>query len=1334
MPKSKHPSTKSDKRHKKYDESSQSDVALEDEIVSDESDSEAEFDSSNDIDRLLGGIPIFEDKASRRKKESYQAPEEGTVAVNAAFVQREFGSDDQHELCKNEHYRYMRSSDVVGHALITKDANGRIIAQQFQAPGSSDPDDPRIRQLQDIKIFENKYGRKCATAVTTDGTEMVSKRAFDVKTTDEYGDGIQHELLVFSPKANHMWKGDVFWGSDPKQKPPLLKSNLSEDDKKELLAEMTEAKVQYKGGELDIVHKDVPIREGMTRNPDQNKVMGGSAIDEYEAYYETYKDVLSEDMASIVKKSVDARPYHPGGGIKGQYRPEWLHSMGYSLTPLDADPQVATNLAAGRKCDNTSMLATERPLKWFAMNRPDSELHLNCRMKTLPGTQMIDQGMIVGTLKENKREVQLSQFINPHQKYPVFAKPTDVFNTTFTAFQLLNGQKPSSVSEVRISPRLAKTYSIATQPGGYCRVLVDKDDARPSHQHAPETASQKLSQPPVGTAKVQEQKQHNKATVIASSLQPSPTPSVTKTSAKTDVKEPAQVAEQTSPYHSTPDPVPVSVSRRQVAQPGKGKTYFDLQKSVVKIYTTSQMPRYDVPWLGTEVMAWGGSGFVIEKNGQHYVVTNAHVVEDCKNLRIRLANGSEKFDATVKEVSYQADLAILEVDAPAFKAKTEPVQIGDLPNIEDDIRIIGFPIGGDEVTITKGQVSRIEVNVYAQSGENMLQIQTDAACNPGNSGGPAFCGGVLAGVAFQGRDDAQNTGYLIPTPVLNHFLDDVFAPGPFKGFPTLSIAVQPLNNKHQRAFFGLNPDQSGVRVNFVDNQSDAFNKLKKDDVITHIDFVPVGNDAMVNIDEVGSRIDFNYLFQRKHIGENVLLTVVRKNAETDQFETLDIPVTLKYRPGETKKVEAPEHKKIPTFYINSGVAFQPLTNNYLETRKGQALAGIIIPQVGYITEIPKRNMGDQFILINQIFDSKETDGYDEFENAIVDKINGHEINNIQDVVRSMEQHTGDKHKIELKDGDVIILENMSEKKHQRLLDHYRVPADRSPDLKNIAKAKVRGEPGEARPASSPVTPQPSVENTPVKNPIKRLVTHWVLKKSKIAQAAELSDSESDQIDELSAILEGKAAPKSSKKEAAKKSKALSREDLFDTGSSFEEESDIDDGFIVDDSEENAEDYGEMPSTFMINRAPLMAQAKQSGKTFSMKDLVFMDAVDRIAEKYGNGSFRAIDENDWEADEPLSEDMSDMEQPQNYSSDDELFSSEDEASEQLHGNPRQPAFSPMLQTSKTRRRNFVIDSDEEEDAYSSESEVESANDSISHDEDTRPTAPQPRRSARLAGRY
>ena len=127
--------------------------------------------------------------------------------------------------------------------------------------------------------------------------------------------------------------------------------------------------------------------------------------------------------------------------------------------------------------------------------------------------------------------------------------------------------------------------------------------------------------------------------------------------------------------------------------------------------------------------------------------------------------------------------------------------------------MVGYPTGGDNISVTRGIVSRVEPQQYAHGTTTLLAIQIDAAINPGNSGGPAFQGKNVVGVAFQNLQGAENIGFVIPTTIIDHFLTDVERNAsknrPHAGFSSLGLHCQAMENINLRLFKKMTQGQVG---------------------------------------------------------------------------------------------------------------------------------------------------------------------------------------------------------------------------------------------------------------------------------------------------------------------------------------------------------------------------------------------------------------------------------------------------------------------------------------------------------------------------------------------
>ena len=168
-----------------------------------------------------------------------------------------------------------------------------------------------------------------------------------------------------------------------------------------------------------------------------------------------------------------------------------------------------------------------------------------------------------------------------------------------------------------------------------------------------------------------------------------------------------------------------------------------------------------------------GSGFVVSSDG--LIVTNQHVVDGATEIAVKIGTDGEQLPAELVGIDASQDLALLDVDAddlPTLELGDDDVEVGD------PTYAIGNPYGLDH-TLTTGVVSAVDRDLQAPDGGTIAGgIQTDAALNPGNSGGPLLdAGGAVIGVNAQiaTGGDAQGgnvgIGFAIPSDTVEQFIE-----------------------------------------------------------------------------------------------------------------------------------------------------------------------------------------------------------------------------------------------------------------------------------------------------------------------------------------------------------------------------------------------------------------------------------------------------------------------------------------------------------------------------------------------------------------------------------
>jgi S1-C subfamily serine protease len=410
----------------------------------------------------------------------------------------------------------------------------------------------------------------------------------------------------------------------------------------------------------------------------------------------------------------------------------------------------------------------------------------------------------------------------------------------------------------------------------------------------------------------------------------------------------------------------------------------EVRKSLARITNTAQEPNYRIPWLPGATGGGSGTGWVV---GNDRLMTNAHVVSNARFLTVEKENDPKKYIATVEHVAHDCDLALIKVDDPNFFKNTKPLAIGGIPELESMVSVFGYPIGGERLSVTQGVVSRVDFRTYTHSVvDSHLTIQIDAAINPGNSGGPVLQNGKVVGVAFQGYsgDVAQNVGYMIPTPVIQHFLKDI-EDGRYDRYMDLSLGTFPLLNPAQRKALGVPDDDRGVMVSSVASAGSCAGVLEIGDVILSVDGLPVASDGMVELE--GERVQMAEVAERKFLGDSLKMEILRGR----QPKT----VTVKFQHAFPYAMQANAYEQQPRYVLFGGMLFQPLSRNLSAAYQFQS------PRVDYFfdfyitRELYKEH--PEVIVLSAILPDPLNTYLGEFREGIVETINGEHVQVLKEV-------------------------------------------------------------------------------------------------------------------------------------------------------------------------------------------------------------------------------------------------------------------------------------------------------------------------------------------------
>ena len=289
-------------------------------------------------------------------------------------------------------------------------------------------------------------------------------------------------------------------------------------------------------------------------------------------------------------------------------------------------------------------------------------------------------------------------------------------------------------------------------------------------------------------------------------------------------------------------------------------------------------------WFGTEQTGQAaGTGFILSESG--YIMTNKHVVEDARTVNVTLNNGRTYKNVKIVGTDPLNDSAILKVDNPEdFK----PVKIGDSKtvNVGQEVIVIGNALGEYSNSVTSGIISGTGRELVASdSSGNAYErltdmLQTDAAINGGNSGGPLVnAAGEVIGIATAYASTSQTVGFAIPISNVKGIINNVLETGKFEravlGVQYLSVTADVAEEEGLKYNYGayLKADKTSA---VASGSAGAEAGLKDGDIILEVNGVKIG--------KAGS---LSTLVGEYKVGDEITLKVARGDKE------LDLKVKLK---------------------------------------------------------------------------------------------------------------------------------------------------------------------------------------------------------------------------------------------------------------------------------------------------------------------------------------------------------------------------------------------------------------------------------------------------------
>jgi len=341
-----------------------------------------------------------------------------------------------------------------------------------------------------------------------------------------------------------------------------------------------------------------------------------------------------------------------------------------------------------------------------------------------------------------------------------------------------------------------------------------------------------------------------------------------------------------SAYLNDPRAVPRAVTPRgELSQGEKSTIGLFRQASPSVVHITAITVQRDLFTLNVIQIPEGtGSGVVWDTNGN--VITNFHVIQNADAAQVTLADQSN-WKARVVGVAPDKDLAVLRIDAPATRLRPIPIGTSKDLQVGQGVFAIGNPFGLDQ-TLTTGVISALGREIESVTRRPIQGvIQTDAAVNPGNSGGPLLdSAGRLIGVnaaIYSPSGASAGIGFAIPVDTVNRIVPELIRYGKITR-PGIGVQAAEDQIAQQLGVKGVLvvdvvAGSAAAKAGIRPTKREASGRVRLGDVIVAVDGVKVGspNDLFLALEKykIGDTVNFSLLRDGKTVQTRVTLEGVQ---------------------------------------------------------------------------------------------------------------------------------------------------------------------------------------------------------------------------------------------------------------------------------------------------------------------------------------------------------------------------------------------------------------------------------------------------------------------------
>ncbi|MGB0289890.1 MAG: PDZ domain-containing protein [Opitutales bacterium] len=475
----------------------------------------------------------------------------------------------------------------------------------------------------------------------------------------------------------------------------------------------------------------------------------------------------------------------------------------------------------------------------------------------------------------------------------------------------------------------------------------------------------------------------------------------------------------------------ICIGTQLAALPWRSDKSFQPEDSLVEIELTKKIHSYQQPWLSHN-QTGNKNGLVI---GPNQILTTADGLSSNATFRIRKGGESRRYEAQLRSIDFQANIALLDVEDPEFWDQMKPVKFaGEIPQT-GNLQIYRWRSG--RIEERAAEIVRLYIGSGKLSDLSHLVLLASSEISAAGWAEIVMDGNRLVGLTTSGSKNKQLT--ILPATFIAAALErGPCNDGPGHGF--FDFYWMRASNPALLQSKGLDPNTNeGIVVTRATIFEDHSNTLRDGDVILEIDGFPLDKEGKY-IDPQYGRLSLEGLSTRRHAaGESIPMEIWR-----DQ-KRLQIDYPLPRADFNHGLIPDRQYDVEPRYRIAGGLLFQPLDGPLM-----RALSKKNSGAMEYYREMQPDIGRPSLVILSTVLPDDYNLGYENIGPLMLDRINGQPIHTLEDVAHALDNPPNGFHRIEFMHDDTLkhlVLDAASlDAATERVLRQYRIPRAASTEL------------------------------------------------------------------------------------------------------------------------------------------------------------------------------------------------------------------------------------------------------------------------------------------------